>query len=246
MIAAAALVLLAGFLVGATTLGGLIVVPALTTFAGMPLDRAVAVASAALLVPSFLAARAAWADSGHRRTVLAVSGAAIGGAAAGAAALAYVPGVVTVGLLAVLALIGGVQGLSRHRVAARAHGPGSLPVVTSLAGVAGVLSALTGTGGPVSLWPLMTIAAQPVALTWIAALAIQFPVGLGASAANVLAGRLDYALTAGLAALLVAGFLAGRRWSARASTEKLARAASVMLIVVAVWLAATLVNGGVR
>lgn len=242
MIVAAALVLLAGFLVGATTLGGLIVVPALTEFAKLDIDGAVAATSAAMTAPAWLATGAAWTDKAHRPAVITVAAGSGAGAAAGAASLAVLPASVTIALLALLALAGGLRGLAKDRWTAQPARPASIPIVAVLATIAGVLSAITGTGGPIALWPLLGLAAQPVALCWIAALAVQLPVAIGATAANAFAGRLDLGLTAGLAVLLVAGFLLGRRVTARASAAWLGRAASLMLLAIATWLVWILVR----
>src|SRR5688572_16091367 len=149
MIAAAACTLLAGFLIGATTLGGLIVVPALAEFAHMDIDRAVASSSAAMAAPSLLAAAIAWRDTEQRRNVLMVMAGSAAGAAAGAAMLAFVPASITIGLIALLALVGGLRGLASDRWHARDDQPVSRTAVVVLSIVAGVLSAITGTGGPV-------------------------------------------------------------------------------------------------
>jgi uncharacterized membrane protein YfcA len=240
MTAAAGLVLIAGFLVGATTLGGLIVVPALTEFASIEIDRAVAIASAAFIAPSMLAAAAAWHERSHRHVVVTAAGSALAGAAAGALLLAVVPGAMTMALIAALALVGGVRGLARDRWHGESARAPSVPVVASLSGVAGALSAITGTGGPVALWPLLGLAAQPVSICWVAALAVQLPVAIGATATNAWAGRLELVPAAVIAALLAIGFFAGRRVVARTSVTLLGRAASVMLLVIAAWIAAVL------
>lgn len=242
MTAAAGLVLLAGFLVGATTLGGLLVVPALTGFTSISVDRAVAIATAAFIAPSVLAAVAAWREREQRRVVTVVAGSAFVGAAGGALLLAVVPATVTMAFIALLALVGGVRGLAkdnRHEQAAR---PPSVPVVVAMSGVAGALSALTGTGGPVALWPLLGLAAQPLSICWIAALAIQLPVAVGATASHAWAGRLEIGPAAAIAALLTLGFFVGRKVAARTSLPLLGRAASVMLLVIAAWMTFVLVH----
>ncbi|HVF64303.1 MAG TPA: TSUP family transporter [Casimicrobiaceae bacterium] len=242
MTLAAALTLLAGFLIGATTLGGLIVVPALTEFARFDVDRAVASSSAALLAPALLATRAAWQDMAQRRAVAVVVAGSAVGAAVGAFLLAMLPTSFTVGLIAALALIGGIRGLASDRWHARGERERSISAILVLSIAAGLLSAITGTGGPVALWPLLSLAAQPIALCWLAAHAIQLPVALAATAVNGLAGRLEPMTTLMLAGLLAAGFLVGQRLAARRNVLALARAASVMLLAIAVWLAWILVR----
>lgn len=243
MIAAGALILLAGFLVGATTLGGVLVVPTLTALGGIPTERAVAAASAAMLAPAILAGIVAWRDRASRRVVLIVAGAASAGAVIGAASLALILPAMVVGLLAILALVGGVRGLARSPAMVAHTDVSASPASTGiLAAVAGVISAITGTGGPVALWPLLTLTGQPVGVRWIAALAIQLPVAIGASASNMLAGRLDYPLAGGLAVLLGGGFILGQRLGSRVGMVRLTYVASLMLILVAAWLAASLIK----
>ena len=239
---AAGLVLIAGFLVGATTLGGLLVVPALTEFASIGVDRAVAIASVAFIAPSVLAAAAAWQEHEQRRIVAAVAGSAFVGAAAGALLIAVVPATVTMACIAALALVGGVRGLAKDRAHAQGARSPSVPVVVSMSGVAGALSAITGTGGPVALWPLLGLAAQPLSICWIAALAIQLPVAVGATATHAWTGRLELAPAAAVAGLLTLGFFAGRKVVARTSLPLLGRAASAMLLVIAAWMTFVLVH----
>lgn len=244
MITAGVLTLLAGFLVGATTLGGVLVVPALTTFAAVQVDRAVAAASLAMLAPALLAAQAAWshAEPQNRRTALLVTVASAIGALTGASALGAIPASFTIGLLALLALAGGIRGLLSRPTATTTDADTSIPVVSASAAAAGIVSAVTGTGGPVALWPILRLAGQPLAACWIAALAIQLPVALGASAGNIGAGRLDFELAAIIAVLMTAGFVAGRRVANRAGVERLGQATSVMLILVALWMFATILG----
>jgi uncharacterized protein len=244
MIAAAVLTLVAGFLIGATTLGGLIVVPALTGLADVELDRAVAAANAAMIAPALLAMGVALGDRSQRRIVAIVAVGASLGALVGAASLAVLPATATIGTMAVLAVIGGIRGLrSESETADASRNALPVPALAALSALAGAVSAITGSGGPIAIWPLLLLASQPMALCWIAAQAIQLPVAIGATAANAFAGRLDVPMTAALAVLLAAGFVLGRRVSAKASVAWLGRVASVMLIAIAAWLCLVLVRG---
>lgn len=225
MALAAFLVLLCGVAVGATSIGGVMVVPVLTGLAGIAPAQAVAAASLGFLMPAVAAQFAAAPAAGRP---YAVEGGALLGAAAGALTLAWLPpGAVrtTVGLLAVAS---GLYSLFGRARTARVE-LGSLGRVALGLGV-GCASAWSGTGGPVVLLPLLALLGWSAADAVEAAQRIQLPVALAATLVNWGAGRLDVALGLGLGVLVLAGWFVGRRLGRALPVRRLQQAVAVALI----------------
>jgi hypothetical protein len=96
----------------------------------------------------------------------------------------------------------------------------------------GYASAISGTGGPVLLVPILLLLGARAESAIALGLAVQVPVTALASAVNVANGRLDLELAALLALLLVLGMLAGTRLAARLSPPATMRAVGILLIFV--------------
>jgi len=219
-------VLLAGVAIGATSIGGVFVVPVLGSLAQVEPARAVAAASLGF---AFTGAAAWWqaprAAPGH--------GAALGfsallGAAAGALTLAWMPADGVRAAVGVVALGSGLYALVGRgwtRVA-------PLPVLAgaALGLVVGVLSAWSGTGGPVVLLPLLALLGVPAAQGLDAAQRVQLPVALSATAVNFAAGRLDVWLGLAIGVGVLLGWLIGRRIARRLPTQRLRQAVALALI----------------
>jgi uncharacterized protein len=255
MALAALLVLLCGVAVGATSIGGVLVVPVLTSMADVATERAVAASSLGF---AFTGA-AAWATrpsgsaAGHG---WALGGGALVGAALGALTLAWLPGSavrLAVGLLAigsgVFALsgarplrsregpLGGQraqrvwwQAIGRGRHASLAAGSGGAALLV-LGAVVGCASAWSGTGGPVVLLPLLALLGWPALHAVEAAQRVQLPVAVSATAMNALAGRLDVVLGLVIGVLVLAGWAAGRALGQRLPVRRLQQTLAVALIV---------------
>lgn len=219
-------VLLAGLAIGATSIGGVLVVPVLGTLAQVDPRRAVAAASlgfaftgaAAWLMAPRHAGRGSWA----------LGGGALGGAALGALTLAWMPAGalrLTVGLIALgsgLYALFGREGTREQALPALA--------LVVLGVVVGCLSAWSGTGGPVVLLPLLALLGVPATLGVDAAQRVQLPVALSATAVNFAAGRLDILLGLGIGVLVLAGWAAGRRLAQRLPGQRLRQVVALALI----------------
>jgi len=219
-------VLLAGLAIGATSIGGVLVVPVLGTLAQVDPGRAVAAASLGF---AFTGAAAWWMTPRQPAGgSWALGGSALAGAALGAFTLAWLPagGVrLAVGLIALGSGLFALFG----RESSRAHPLPALAVVL-LGGVVGCLSAWSGTGGPVVLLPLLALLGVPAALGVDAAQRVQLPVALAATAVNFAAGRLDIGLGLGIGVLVLAGWFAGRRLAQRLPVPRLRQAVALALI----------------
>ena len=225
MALATALILLCGVAIGATSIGGVLVVPVLTAFAEVPVRQAVAAASFGF---AFTGAAAFVHRPREPRGSLVLDGSALAGAALGAVTLAWIPadGVRwTVGLLAVASGAWTLLGRARDV-------PSMLGTVVSagLGLAVGCLSAWSGTGGPVVLLPLAALLGWHGLGAVQAAQRIQLPVALAASTVNFAAGRLDIALGCAIGVVVLIGWAAGR-WIARSMpVRRLQQAVAVALV----------------
>lgn len=231
----AAAVLIAGWLIGATGIGGVLVVPVLA-LQGMAPQEAIAASALAFAFPGLAALywlrRAPGGWSGPVPTLVLSS---LPGALLGAVLVHRLdPGWLLAGL-ALLALASGARGLRRRA----AHAPGdALPTAAAatLGGLVGLGSALTGTGGPVLMIPLLMLLRQPLDRSIAAAQAIQLPLALSASLPHWQAGRLDVRLAVALGLLLLAGSLAGQWAARRIATHTLQRGVCLLLLATGLWL----------
>jgi uncharacterized membrane protein YfcA len=211
-----------------------LLVPVLTQVAGLPLQRAIAACMLGLLVAGVYAAFVHLKRVRLARGTVALMATAGGlGALAGAATLDWLPSLAVRLFVAGLALASGLHALfSSHR-------PGDAIPPAPLLGVLGLAvgygSAISGTGGPVMLIPILLALRTPVGAAIALGLAAQLPIALAATAVYALEGRIDLPLAATLGALLVAGTYAGARLSARLSGRGLTRAVALTLVAVGLW-----------
>ena len=247
VLASAAAILLAGGLIGATGIGGVLVVPTLTQIEGLALPTAVAASSLAFAFPGLAAlwwllrerqpANAAAGTPGLAPLLALVLG-ALPGAACGSLLVHAVDARWLMIALALLAVGSGVRSLQPARVQATAHmAPLGVPAMAALGLGVGVASALTGTGGPVILIPLLMALRQPLPVTLAAAQAIQLPVALCASAVHMASGATPLALACSVGLVLLAGSLLGQRLARGANLRVLQILVSLMLIATGLWFA---------
>src|SRR5215813_2949792 len=227
-----------GVLVGATGIGGVLLVPFLVHGLGYPVQSAVAVALWSFLWSGLLAIALYWRrGSISARPALWLCGAAVPGAFLGSAALAVIPGKVVEALIGGVLLLGGIQTLRPPREHAERTPPGP-PLLVGLGLLTGFASALLGAGGAFLLVPLLVALGEPVLLAVGLGQAIQVPIAAVASVANVAAGRVDWAAGWILAAALSVGIAIGTPLAHGLSQRALRGFVAVAMIVagmVTVW-----------
>jgi len=244
-ILAAALVLAAGLAIGAVSIGGVLVVPVLSDAVGVPLDRAIAAAMAgfALTGLAALAFRRGRSDA-PAGSAWTLNLAALGGAVVGAGSVALVPESAIRLLIGAIAIASGAHALVPGAVRERGALPGR-PALAAIGGAVGCGSALSGTGGPVMLLPILMLLGVPVRSGIALAQLVQVPIALAATAVNAVQGRLDPGLAGLVGGLLVAGSLAGLWLGARVPTMALKRIVALGLVALGIWYGyATFVDRG--
>lgn len=209
-----ALVLFAGVVgaaIGATGIGGVVLAPYLMTVAGMPVVPAIATTIAAFslvgLSGTFTYARRGLMDW---QSAFWLGLGAAPGAWAGSLAVAAISSALVAAFVALLMLVAGVYGLLPSLSVA--DKPALKPGVYLPVGlVVGVVSGLSGTGGPVMLVPILVALGQPAILIVALSQIIQVPISLSAVTVHLPEGRIDWAVTIILALAMSAGLQAGAR-----------------------------------
>jgi uncharacterized membrane protein YfcA len=239
-IAVAATALLAGLLGGLTGIGGVIVVPALTEFARVPVGAAIATTMFAFNFSGPLAAYVTLRRVRLGLPPVAVLCVAAGiGSLVGTLTLEWLPSTMVRLFVAAAAAASGWHALVKpDRSSASARLPG-LGLLALLGLAVGWGSAVSGTGGPVMLIPILLALGVPTATSVGLGLAAHLPIVAMASVTNAWAGRIDYALGIMLGALLVIGTLGGTWLSGRQSGRQLTLSVAVALIAVGAWYAYT-------
>jgi uncharacterized membrane protein YfcA len=212
-------------------------VPVLNQLQGIPVQQAIAAASLAFALPGLAAAwRLRSGGMPLPRGTIALTLASLPGAALGALLVHRVSSTGLVAGLAVLALGSGLWGL---RGAPHTQEGAALPPLAmgALGAAVGLGSALTGTGGPVLLVPVLMLLRQPLRTTVPIAQAIQLPVALCASAGHAWAGALDWRLASVLGIVLLLGALAGQWAAPRAPALALHRLVCTLLVLTGGWYA---------
>lgn len=233
------LLILGGLSIGATSIGGVLVVPALTALMGYSLPTAIAVSSLSFLATGLwaLASTHRWGlDTMRNEKHLMV--AALLGAIAGASLTPFIPTFWVRTWVGILALTSGLYGLWRVRSAPTAGDVRSWQHRQSqwfLGSVVGAGSALSGTGGPVLLLPWLLLTHRPLERSVAVAQVIQVPIALAATAAHFSAGRIDWVLGATVTFTLLVGTALGRGLAKRLPLRPLQTATAVLLVATGSW-----------
>jgi uncharacterized protein len=228
--------LFAGILIGAAGIGGVILVPALVHLAGIPVRTAIAAATMSYIATgvagTFLYAKA---KSIKWQMSVWLSVGAIPAALAGALTANFISGTLLEIAIGLLAASSGLHTLFFSR---DPTGPDAWSIsnsaLGSLGAITGFASALTGTGGPLVLVPLL-MALDCTVLTAVGlSQFIQLPVSIVATAGNLFGGSLDLALGGLLTLGLPFGVWAGSRIALTMPRQRLRLMVSLLLISVGV------------
>jgi uncharacterized protein len=222
-----------GVMIGCIGIGGVILVPALVFLLGIPIEVAIAAAMLAYIL-SGLVAVIVFARSKSIRWNM-VSWLCIGAtpaAVAGAWAVSIFNPLSLEACLGAFTLLSGLNSLRKQKRVEDANASVSNRTLLSVGTVTGFVSSLTGSGGPLVLVPVL-IALDVGVLTAVGlSQAIQLPIAMAATAANLHYGNVDLTLGAILAASLSVGSLFGAKLAHVAPREILRRIVSALLILV--------------
>ena len=202
--------LLSGLMIGCVGIGGVILVPVMTLGIGIPIGTAIAAAMAGYILTG-ITGTLVFGRKGSISWPLALSlclGAAPGALLGAWASEAINAHVIEI-LIAALAIASGLYNLRDTRLVGRsAITPGTLGFI-AIGACVGLLSAVTGTGGPVLLVPLMLTFGYPVLTAVGLGQAIQLPVATLATLGAYVFGSLDIYLSVLLSIGLAVGSTVG-------------------------------------
>ena len=233
----------AGALVGCVGIGGVILVPALVYVAGHSVPTAIAAAMCAFVVSGIVGTHAySKAGSIQWRVTLWMWLGALPCALGGALLVSSVSPVLLELAIALLAAGSGLHVLARPREPLSGDRTQPAPMLAAVGGVTGLLSALTGTGGPLVLVPILAALDVPILASIGLAQAIQLPVAAAATAGYLLSGLLDVRLGLALAAGIALGTWCGAKAAHALPTGVLRKAVAVLLVLVGGAMLLTLVS----
>ncbi len=208
----ASLGMITGTLIGMAGVGGVLLVPSLVFLCGFPIQTAIPSALAAYLASGLLASAVFikhkslnWATA-KWLCCAAVPGALLGTwiiQTASPLLLQLIPGL--------LSLFSGVNSLMKG--SGETNSARHLHRITLLLMglVTGLLSALSGTGGPLVMLPMLIYLKIPVLEAIGLSQAIQVPIATTSTIGNILFGQLDWRLSATVAIGLLCGVWAGSK-----------------------------------
>jgi uncharacterized membrane protein YfcA len=223
----------AGLLVGCVGIGGVILVPALVYVAGYPLPVAIAAAMGAFIVSGLVGSYVYWKASSIRwRMTRPLWLGSLPCAFGGAVLVNSVPAAWLELAIGLLTLGSGLHALAGRRERPDAGRMPSAPFLAVVGAVTGFVSALTGTGGPLVLVPILVALEVPMLASIGLAQAIQLPIAAAATGGFLLSGLLDLPLASALAAGIALGTWLGAKAAHAFPTSRLRSLVAVLLVIV--------------
>ncbi len=222
-----------GFLIGLIGIGGVLLTPALVHLFGRDIHEAVSLSLASFVLAGAIAAmRTGRGDLRLRAGDWMFLGAIIPGAFIGALAAPWIP---AVPLSLIVSACVAFAGLSCLREPASGGGLTLKPgVLASVGLVMGVVSAISGTGGPLVCLPLLLWKGMDVRRALLLAQVAQLPVAGTATLVNGSSGAVDFVTAGFLSLAIVAGMLAGVSVSQRIETHILRTSVAWCLVAVGI------------
>lgn len=230
------LALVVGVLIGMVGVGGVLLPPGLVAFGGLTANEATATSTWAFVFTGVVGTIAyAWRGVVPWGMLLRLSIGVVPAAFVGALVNATLPASVVLLGLAALTIFVGVHQLRPGSARAVAADPGAAALV-AIGAFVGFGSALTGTGGPVLLVPiLLTIGVAPLRAVAVSQ-AVQLPVVVSGSIGYFQTGLVDVRLGTLLGILAALGTLVGAVVATRIHAEGLRKIVAVACIAAGVFL----------
>ena len=227
--------LVAGFMVGCVGIGGVIIVPLVVNALGFSIHTAIPAAMMTFLVSGVVGTIAFWRQRSIRwEMVLPLWLGAMPFALVGTVLGQALPSMVLEGAIGLLMTISGAEAWSGAHREKSEHVAETGGKLVGIGGVTGFASALTGTGGPAVLIPILLWRGMPTLAAIGLSQAIQLPIAVLATVGNVVLGSLDVQLGAMLATGLGLGTAVGAKLAHALPRAILRRFAAAALVVVGV------------
>jgi uncharacterized membrane protein YfcA len=219
-----------GCLIGGVGIGGVLLVPWLTGVIGLGVREAVAIAMASYIATGAVAVlQARFGDDWERLwSYWPLVAATLPGAFLGGLVIAAMPEKIALLVLAVFLVFTGLWALLRERLPARVGDSAAPGWPTGI--VAGFASAVTGTGGPAVLMPVVLWRGVPLLAAIALGQIVQLPIALAATIGNVASGPFNLFTAALVAVGLTPGVVIGRALAQRLPVGLLARVVAILLV----------------
>ena len=232
-----------GILIGAVGIGGVILVPLLTFIIGVDIYHSIAASIFSFMISGSVGTTIYLRrDPTLWRQVKLIWIGAVPATLAGSFLLSYFTEEILTLLIAGLTLgSGGREFLVKKRFPSLDIFLISDKKLISFACITGLLSALSGTGGPLVLIPLLFWFGAPVAATVGLAQAIQLPISIFATIGNSLNGILDLSIAIPIAFGIAIGTFLGSHWIKEVPTKYVKKAIAALLVVVGVAMSCSVV-----
>lgn len=230
------LAVVVGVLIGMVGVGGVLLPPGLVALGDLTANEATATSTWAFVFTGVVGTVAyAWRGVVPWGMLARLTVGVVPAAFLGALVNATLPASVVLLGLAALTLFVGVQQLRPRAVRETRDGLGTAPLV-AVGAFVGFGSALTGTGGPVLLVPvLLTLGVAPLRAV-AASQAVQLPVVVAGSVGYLQTGLVDIRLGTALGCLAALGVVAGAVVATRIPAEGLRRIVALACITAGVFL----------
>jgi uncharacterized membrane protein YfcA len=223
--------LIVGVLIGCVGIGGVLLPPILTYVGGLDLHLAMAMSIWSFLFTGVVGTvEYARRDSVDWRMVLWLGAGIVPAAVLGALTNAALPTEVLTVLLATLIVATGVNVFAKAPSAeGAAHSFGTF-VLLQVGAVVGFGSALTGTGGPVLLVPILVLMRAPTLVAIGVSQVVQILVAIFSTFGYVLFAQVDFFLGTTLGLVAAVGVVVGTRVAHAVPVTTLRRIVAVSLI----------------
>jgi len=230
------LAVVVGVLIGMVGVGGVLLPPALLALDGLTANEATATSTWAFVFTGVVGTVAyAWRGVVPWGMLARLTVGVVPAAFLGALVNARLPGSLVLLGLAALTLFVGVQQL-RPRAVRETRDELGTAVLVAVGAFVGFGSALTGTGGPVLLVPvLLTLGVAPLRAVAVSQ-AVQLPVVVAGSVGYLQTGLVDVRLGTALGCLAALGVVAGAVVATRIPAEGLRRIVALACIAAGVFL----------
>ncbi len=231
-----------GALIGCIGVGGVLLVPALTYVGGMSIHMAVTTCMLSYFFSGAVGAYT-YAKRGSIRWDMSawLCLGALPGAFLGAVAVSLSSSLVLEIIISGLIVFSGLHALFGRSEATSERTLGRFALV-SVGVVTGFGSAMSGTGGPLVLVPMLIWLKIPVLTAVGLSQVIQVPIALLATLGNALYASVDIPLGLGLAVLLMLGVALGARLAHKVGAQALKRVVATALVGVGILMVSRVVR----
>ncbi len=230
--------LFVGFLCGATSMGGILLIPAMQYGANMPLSLASGTALCSFFFTAVVGSFLHWKRGNIRKELVLpqCAGALIFGCFG--ALTKHITGEVALNaLLAALIIVSGAAALRQpHPISSMKTDRGRFRYLFFVGSFVGFMAGLTGMGGPILSVPMMVVMGFPPLATVAAAQPFQMFACLSGSVGNIILDQINWPVALSSVILQSVGVWAGIRVASRMNTAMLKRAIAFLCVFTGVFM----------